>query len=401
MARAPENYPENVESDRDIRPLAAKGSRLSTLFFIIAAVGALILLLLLQIFSNQSQVVEEEKEIFRPITSNVELPEPPRNPVIEPAPAPVENPKPEKERFNPLELERLRQLALLEKQKVELERERAEAIAAERRKRLQSDMLLVDSQGNSIEGQEPATSGRQRDRFATTPFGPDGLPSQNDLNEVFNDGNERFLRDAGETEVVKAVGVKLENQETLITQGTFITGVLETAINSDLPGLVRAIVDKNVYGRTGEMIVIPKGSRLIGRYRSGLTNGQSRVFVVWSRVERPDGVVADLGSPGSDRLGVSGLDGFVDNHFVERFGAATFLSVIGPVIALLVDDAVGTNEQTQDIVDGSEQSFSRAATIALENSISRPPTVHIDQGKEITIFVNRDISFHDVGAPLP
>jgi len=245
-----------------------------------------------------------------------------------------------------------------------------------------------------------AETERNGSRFDDAPFGFDGLPDPNDANEIFNDGNERFLRDAGDSEVVSAVAVKLENQETLLTQGTFISGVLETAINSDLPGLIRAVVDKNVYGRTGEYVVIPKGSRLIGRYRSGLSNGQSRVFVVWSRVERPDGVVADLGSPGTDRLGTAGLDGFVDNHFVERFGAATFLSVIGPVVALLVDEAVGgTNDQTQDIIDGTEQSFTQAATIALENSIDRPPTVHVDQGKEITIFVNRDISFHDIGVP--
>lgn len=399
MARAPENFPDEVESDRNIQPLAAKGSRLSSIFFIIAAVGALVLLLILQIFSDRQDAAPVEREVFRPITSNVELPEPPR--VVEPLPTPkpVEELKPIKERFNPLELERLRQVALLEQQKLELERKRLEAIEAERTRRLKSDIVIMDTSG-ATGGRVPAVIEERVGGFDTTPFGFDELPDPNEANEIFNDGNERFLRDAGEVEVAQAVAVKLENQETLVTQGTFISGVLETAINSDLPGLIRAVVDKNVYGRTGELVVIPKGSRLIGRYRSGLSNGQARVFVVWSRVERPDGVVAELGSPGTDRLGVAGLDGYVDTHFVERFGAATFLSVIGPAIALLVDEAVGTTtDQTDDIIDGSSDSFSQAATIALENSISRPPTVHVDQGKEITIFVNRDISFHNVGVP--
>jgi len=135
MAGSPESFSNDVASDRDIQPLATKGSRLSTLFFIIAAVGALILLLVLQIYGNQNEAKVVEKEVFRPITSNVELPEPPRAAVQETVPVIEEKPKPKKERFNPLELERLRQVALLEQQKLELERQRLEAIEAERRNR--------------------------------------------------------------------------------------------------------------------------------------------------------------------------------------------------------------------------------------------------------------------------
>ncbi|MEP1231565.1 MAG: type IV secretion system protein VirB10 [Litorimonas sp.] len=403
MARAPEEYPQDIETDRDIQPLATKNSRLTSIFFIIAAVGGLLLLLILQLFSNGRTGDVPEIEQFRPVTANIELPVPPSapEPIVVPTPQPETQSKPS--RFNPLELERLRQLALLEEQKTELERQRLVAIESEKKRRRQSEMLVLDSSASGIGDltATPALNDLQNGPNGS-PFGFGDIPDETQVNQVLSDPNERFLRDASDIQVVEATALKLENQETLVTQGTFISGVLETAINSDLPGLLRAVVDKNIYGRTGQVIVIPKGSRLIGRYRSNLSNGQSRVFVVWSRLERPDGVVADLGSPGTDQLGVAGLGGVVDTHFVERFGAATFLSIIGPITALLVDEAIGTdNDQTTNIINGSQQSFSDAASIALENSISRPPTIHVDQGSEITIFVNRDISFHNVGGSQP
>lgn len=401
MAQSTEDFPEDLESDRDIQALSSPSSKLPTLFIIISAVGALLLLFILQLFSDQNNQDELEKEVFRPTTSIVELPEPPR--AIEEETqvvAPVETEKEDK-RFNPLELERLRQLALFEQQKLDLERERLEALEEARKRRLESEMLVVDvtqDDSNSLSLSQDNVSNTTPNNFNEPAFSFGGGADPTQVNELLSDPNERFLRDAGDNQVVSAVALKLENQKTLVTQGTFITGVLETAINSDLPGLIRAVVDKNIYGRTGELVVIPKGSRLIGRYRSGLSNGQSRVFVVWSRLERPDGVVADLGSPGTDRLGVSGLTGYVDNHYLERFGAATFLSIIGPVAAILADEIIGVrSQQTENILNGTQQSFSDTANTALQNSINRPPTIHVNQGEEITIFVNRDISFENVG----
>ena len=203
-------------------------------------------------------------------------------------------------------MERLRQIALLEEQKQELERQRLAAIEAERRERLASNILIVDS---TTDDSAFDASAAQRDEFSDIQENLDALrpPDPNDQNELIANANERFLRDASDAGVAEATAVTLENQDTLITQGTFISGVLETAINSDLPGMIRAIVDQNVYGRTGQVVVIPKGSRLVGRYNANLTGGQARVFVVWSRLERPDGVVADIGSPGVDGLGVAGL----------------------------------------------------------------------------------------------
>jgi type IV secretion system protein VirB10 len=92
--------------------------------------------------------------------------------------------------------------------------------------------------------------------------------------------------------------------------------------------MVRAVTSEDVRSLDGRRVIVPAGSRLIGEYKSGLANGQTRVFIVWTRILRSDGVSVQLGSYGTDDLGRSGLTGEVDKHYFERFGAAIMLSVI-------------------------------------------------------------------------
>ena len=210
--------------------------------------------------------------------------------------------------------------------------------------------------------------------------------------ELYNESGNRFLRDAGESEVTTAKASLLQDQDYLITQGSMILGTLDTAIQSDLSGMLRATSSRDVYSRTGKNILIPRGSRLVGRYQSGVTNGQTRVFIVWTRVERPDGIVIDIASGGTDTLGRSGLGGTVDTHFFKRFGTSFLFSIIGTGITVAADSNGNTQNQTQIIQDGGD-SFQRSAEIALENSINIPPTIHVDQGERINIFVAKDLNF--------
>lgn len=389
-------YPQELETDRDITPLSDGRSRLPTVFFAVAAGAGLLLLLLLQLFDGDDADRTPQREVFRPNISDTNSPNLPVTPITV-DPAPTLQPSQTEEQFNILELERQRQLALLEEQRDRLRQARREAEREEQRRRRQSTMLVVDNGGSA-----PTTGFNNDDLSASDEAaffaGDSGLLGTQDANlrnEVITDRSERFLRDASNIEVVRAQAVKLANQDYLLTQGTFISGVLETMINSDLPGLVRALVDKPVYSRTGDRILVPKGSRLIGRYQSGANFGQARVYIVWSRLERPDGVVIKLGSPGTDTIGQAGLGGDVDNHFFQRFGASTLFSTIGPAISLLLDDGNASLQQ-QDVISGARDGFNRSAEIALQNSINIPPTIRVPQGTEITIFVNRDLSFADV-----
>src|SRR5690606_6957192 len=116
---------------------------------------------------------------------------------------------------------------------------------------------------------------------------------------------------------------------TTVPQATMIPAVLETAINTDVPGYVRAVVSQDVRSFDGARILVPRSSRLIGQYQSGLQAGQKRAYVIWTRLIRPDGVSVALASPGTAYDGSGGIPGKVDTHFFQRFGSAMLLSVIG------------------------------------------------------------------------
>lgn len=202
--------------------------------------------------------------------------------------------------------------------------------------------------------------------------------------------NERFSLRVGSQQVDTAHATRLHDVSMVAPQGTVIPAVLETAINSDLPGFVRAVVSQDVRGFDGTKVLIPRGSKLIGQYKSGVALGQTRAFVVWSRILTPDGVSIDVGSPSTDRLGRGGLVGETDTHFFERFGSAVLLSVMSAGLDALAQSG---HNGTTAIVIGSPQEASHVASIALQKQIDIPPTIKVPQGTPLQVFVTRDLDF--------
>jgi type IV secretion system protein VirB10 len=204
-----------------------------------------------------------------------------------------------------------------------------------------------------------------------------------------SDANSSFLASASERVVPTARARVLPNQGALIAQGTLVAGVLETAINSDLPGLLRAVVAADVTAFDGRRVLIPRGSRLIGEYRSGIAIGQTRAFIVWTRLITPAGISIELGSPGTDALGRAGLTGRVDEHFFKRFGAALLLSVVGSAGQVAANAASSGDALTINAASDA----GRVAELALQNRVNIPPTIKVRQGTPIRIFVARDLDF--------
>ncbi|NWG93383.1 MAG: type IV secretion system protein VirB10 [Parvularculaceae bacterium] len=200
--------------------------------------------------------------------------------------------------------------------------------------------------------------------------------------------SDQFAMRISQGENAPATASQIGDLASTVIEGTLIAGVLETAINSDLPGFTRAIVSENVRSFDGTEILIPRGSRLIGQYRSGLAIGESRAFVVWTRLILPDGVAIKLSSPVTDTLGRAGLGGKVDRHFLQRFGSAILLSIIGAGAEILA----GESGNSQVVITSSAQAYGVAET-ALQSSINIPPTIRIPQGAPIRIFVARDLIF--------
>ena len=180
-----------------------------------------------------------------------------------------------------------------------------------------------------------------------------------------------------------------------ITEGTVIPGVLETAIHSDLPGMVRAINSADVYSHDGSQLLIPKGSRLVGRYQSDVRRGQSRVFIIWNRILRADGMSILINSPGTDPLGRAGLEGDVDTHFFQIFGAAILLSILDGGLDIAIEMARRQGDDNTMVIQ-NDSGLSMAGEIALQDSIQIQPTIHVDQGTRISILVARDLDFRSV-----
>ena len=199
--------------------------------------------------------------------------------------------------------------------------------------------------------------------------------------------NDQFASRVGDGEVQVATAQRLSNPADTVTQGTLIPAVLETAINTDLPGYVRALVSRDVRSFDGSQVLIPRSSRLIGQYKSGLAAGQTRAYVIWTRLIRPDGASVALASPAVDFAGSSGLAGKVDGHFMKRFGSAVLLSVVGGVGAL-------ASGGTSVVLSSGGQS---AASVAAQRDTAIPPTIRVSQGQPIRIFTARDLDFSSVG----
>ena len=185
---------------------------------------------------------------------------------------------------------------------------------------------------------------------------------------------------------------QIENLDQTLPQGTIIKAILETALNTDLPGMMRAVASENTYAFDGSNILIPKGSRLIGRYNSGVEAGQTRVFVIWERVITPSGVSIKIDSPGTDELGTAGLGGDVDTHFFKRYGTAILLSVIEGAIDYAVAEAQDGDNATIALGNAGD-SVESLANQSLSRNLGIPPTIRVDQGTRINVFVSQDLSF--------
>ncbi len=218
------------------------------------------------------------------------------------------------------------------------------------------------------------------------------------------DQNSKYLAAASASGDRSAKATKIDRIDAVVPEGTLIPGILETAIVSDLPGQIRAVTSQDVYSFDGRRVLIPTGTRLIGEYQSSITRGQKRIFVVWTRLIRDDGIAVRLNSIGTDSLGRSGLTGLVDNKWRERFGSAIMLSIVGAGASYATGygSSGATNGVTSDGQRGEElarqtiaQTFSDMANTALQENLRIPPTISVSQGERIFIFVRQDLDFSE------
>ena len=186
----------------------------------------------------------------------------------------------------------------------------------------------------------------------------------------------------------RARAARVGDRNFLILAGASIPCILQTAMDTGAPGYVTCLIPRDVYSDNGAVVLLEKGTRVLGEYRSGMRQGQKRLFVLWNRAVTPAGVAISVGSPATDPVGRAGFGGDIDTHFWDRFGGALLLSV--------VDDGVNAIAGNSSNQDGTMRLPSDAAGIALQGSINIPPTLTKPQGSEVSILVAQDFDFSGV-----
>ncbi len=204
-------------------------------------------------------------------------------------------------------------------------------------------------------------------------------------------GKLAFLRSGPDGKIYNAHTIQKPVSPYQLMAGTVIAASLITGLNSDLPGTVIAQVTEHTYDSvTGQHLLIPQGSRLIGRYDSNISFGQNRALVIWQRIIRPDGtsiVIDNL--PGTDPAGFAGVADRVDFHtrqLVKSIGLATLLGV-GTELSL------GSNESelVRAIRESIQENTNRAGQRLVERTLDIQPTITVRPGWPIRVIVNKDI----------
>lgn len=279
---------------------------------------------------------------------------------------------------------------------IEQDREAAERRQRELVARLQANRPLTAPATPTATATTPDTGQEEAERLRQEEAERLAAPLSNSLGqstgaaaEAGADSNSTgndFLDAAASRTVQVARANQLEDVHRLVPQGSIIPAILETAISSDLPGQLRARVSRDVWSADATTILIPRGSTLVGEYSSDISLGQKRVLVAWNRVITTDQRSILIGSRGVDGLGRAGLTGNVQHHFGLKFEAAFFISIFSGLANFgnrAFNDDNGFNNGTD--------SLSNAGQSAFEEYLSIPPSIWVDQGENINVFVSRDL----------
>jgi len=166
----------------------------------------------------------------------------------------------------------------------------------------------------------------------------------------------------------------------ILGRGKMLDAIIESAVNTDFGGEIRAIISRDVYSEWGRNILIPKGSRVFGTYNTGTNGAYGRIAIEWTRIDLPTtGYTINFGGTGMDSLGRKGQQGRVDNKFKERFSNAVLRSAFNITLASTLDSIVKPVESSQ-----SASTQSAAASAALTSTTSISTQAGLDDNQKFT-----------------
>lgn len=195
----------------------------------------------------------------------------------------------------------------------------------------------------------------------------------------------------------KVAASMLGSRSLTLPKGTAFTCALKTKVISATSGLVGCQVQRNVFSDDGRVLLIERGSHLDGEYRmASVRPGTVRIPVLWTRIRTPHGVTVDIDSPGTGQLGESGIDGYVDNRWGERIGAAMLLSLIDDSVKLVIQNQANARQGDTIVLPSTTANTSKLAEKVLDSTINIPPLIYQNQGGIVGIYVARDVDFSSV-----
>jgi len=253
--------------------------------------------------------------------------------------------------------------------------------------RLQSEGI-ANSAAQPVSAQSPANLGAELLALAGL---PQGAASAFGLGQDSNlQSRKRAFADQGaRSDIYNPSQIEDPVSPYQIMAGTLIPASLVTGINSDLPGTIIAQVTRGVYDTvTGQYVLIPQGSKLIGRYQSEVSFGQDRALVIWDRIIFPDGASIVISAPGADAQGYAGLSDRTDHHWNRVFAAAGLATILG-VGAELGSDGEGDIERA--IRRGTSGTINQAGQRVVERNLGIQPTIRVRPGWPVRVIVTRDL----------
>ncbi len=237
---------------------------------------------------------------------------------------------------------------------------------------------------NALAGFDPLAAGPAS--TAAQPSDPTTVQNRQDQKEAFLKGGSKETRNSG--------NLQMPASPYQVMAGTVIAAALVTGIKSDLPGDVIATVTEPVYDTaTGRFLLIPQGSRILGKYNSQVSFGQSRVQMVWNRIILPDTSSLTLDNlVGTDPAGYAGLEDEVDQHWGRIFAGAALTTLLGIGAEL----AAPENRQNGNRIviagrDGLQDSVNQVGQEMTRRNMNIQPTLTARPGLPVRIIVARDL----------
>ena len=213
--------------------------------------------------------------------------------------------------------------------------------------------------------------------------------------EIIPSSQARKLAFAGakaDTETTNPHALKPAPSTYAVMAGAIIPASLVTGLNSDLPGATIGQVTENVYDTvTGEHLLIPQGTRLVGKYDSVVAFGQKRALVVWTRLILPNGnsiVIENL--PATDVAGYAGLEDEVDFHTWQLLKGVALATLIGAGTQL----SIGNDESdlVKALRESTQQTTNRAGQRLVERELDVQPTITVRPGWPLRVIVSKDLA---------